>query len=98
MALFGLILGLCIAAAKKSDRYNVLSLEAGAYAGILTAKFVDFMEERSYVIAMTEGCIKKADERESQRIYISELFDMVAGSETGAIIASTLAIKDKDGK
>ena len=54
------------------------------------------MEQRAYMIANTEKCLK--EERKEQRIYISEMFDMIAGSETGAIIASSIAIKDANGK
>jgi patatin-like phospholipase/acyl hydrolase len=34
--------------------------------------------------------------RTSERVAMPELFDMIAGSETGAIIASSLAIKNPD--
>jgi len=36
--------------------------------------------------------MNKINERESHKIAIPELFDMIAGSETGAIIASYLSI------
>ena len=36
------------------------------------------------------------DERESEKIAMPELFDMIAGSETGAIIASSLLLKNDD--
>ena len=52
---------------------------------------------RSYTIANRQpigGKTIKA--RESKKIAIPELFDMIAGSETGAITASYLSIKNDD--
>ena len=65
------------------------------------AEFVNFMEQRAYMQAQRagkdeKGCLPDNKERKEQRIAISEMFDMIAGSETGAIIASSLAIKNKD--
>jgi hypothetical protein len=49
------------------------------------------------MLAKREKCLPDGKDRpEDQRIAISEMFDMIAGSETGAIIASTLVIKNKD--
>lgn len=76
-------------------RYNILSLESGQYAGLMTAKFVDHMEQRAFMHA--KKCNAEIAKRETQRVSIHEMFDMVAGSETGAIIASSLVVKKKDG-
>jgi hypothetical protein len=45
------------------------------------------MEKRAYYLAREFKCY---DQKASQRIHMSELFDMIAGSESGAIIASTI--------
>lgn len=72
--------------------YYILSLDGGGYNGLITAKFVDYMELLAYNIYEKDiTCFKPRDEK---RIQISEMFDMVAGSETGAIIATTLAVKN----
>jgi patatin-like phospholipase/acyl hydrolase len=42
------------------------------------------------------NCSKKIESRLSEKISMVEFFDMLAGSETGAILASTLAIKNDD--
>jgi len=39
-----LIVFLSIVSSASSSRYNILSLDAGTYKGIITAKFIDFME------------------------------------------------------
>ena len=70
-------------------RYNILSLDSAKYKGYMTASFVSFMEQYAYSVAERDYCIPA---RESKRIAMHELFDMVAGSETGAIIATTISL------
>ena len=35
-------------------RFNILSLDGGTYKGMMTAKFVDIMEEKAYFIAKSQ--------------------------------------------
>ena len=74
-----------------SDRkpYFILSLDSGQHKGFMTAKFVSFMEERAYNIARRIKCIEK---RTSERMSMTELYDLIAGSETGGIIATLLVV------
>ena len=52
----------------------------------MQSKFLEYIEMRSYTIANREPIDGKIiKERESKKIAIPELFDMIAGSETGAI-------------
>jgi patatin-like phospholipase/acyl hydrolase len=74
-------------AAVQAARYNILSLDAAKYKGYMTAKFVSYMEKYAYNVARRDFCIV---ERKSGRIAMPELFDMISGSETGAIIATTI--------
>lgn len=63
------------------------------YQAYIQTKFLEYIEMRSYVIATRKSnggkSIKK---RKIKRIAIPELFDMIAGSETGAIIGAYLSI------
>jgi DNA primase len=61
------------------------------YNGFMTASFVDYMEQNAYDQAVRSYCLPA---RESQRVAMPELFDTIAGSETGAIIGSALVIKN----
>ena len=79
--------------AAAQERYNILSLDSAKYKGILTANMIEYMEQKAYMTAIRDECI---DERESGKIAMPELFDMIAGSETGAIIGSSLLIKNDD--
>ena len=45
------------------------------------------MEDKAYYIARQNECI---EERENQKVAMIELFDLIAGSETGGIIAAML--------
>lgn len=61
----------------------------------MTSAFVEYMEDNAYNTAVRDLCIPR---RDSQKIAMHELFDMVTGSETGAIIASTLVMPNDDTK
>ena len=74
-------------------KYRILSLDSATYSGLMTAEFVSFMEKKAYLIARSLKCLT---ERESERVAMHELFDMIAGSETGAIIASSLVVPHDD--
>ena len=74
-------------------KYRILSLDSATYSGLMTAEFVSFMEKKAYLIARNNKCLT---ERPDERIAMHELFDMIAGSETGAIIASTLVVPHDD--
>lgn len=68
-------------------------MDSGKYKGYMTAKFVSYMEQYAYNVARRDLCI---EERESKRIAMPELFDMISGSETGAIIATSLVLPKTD--
>ena len=74
-------------------KYRILSLDSATYSGLMTAEFVSFMEKKAYLISRSLKCLT---ERESERVAMHELFDMIAGSETGAIIASSLVVPHDD--
>ena len=76
-------------------RYNILSLDSARYKGLMTTHMLEYMEVKAYTSGIRDACFP---ERASGKIAMPELFDMIAGSETGAIIASTLLIKNEDPK
>jgi len=53
------------------------------------------MERYAYYYALQNKCIEK---RDTLRVAMPELFDMIAGSETGAIIGSSLVVPASDSK
>lgn len=80
-------------AAVQAARYNILSLDAAKYKGYMTAQFISYLEKYAYNVARRDICIPK---RESGRVAMPELFDMISGSETGAIIATTITLPNTD--
>ena len=84
-----LIISLLIGVSIQQTKYNILSLDSARYKGYITAAFVDHMENRAYNLSV-EHCNMTA--RDSKKVAMHEIFDLVSGSETGAIIASTLAL------
>ena len=65
------------------------------YQAYIQTKFLEYIEMRSYIIATRESNEgKRIKKRQTKKIAIPELFDMIAGSETGAIIGSYLSISN----
>ena len=89
----GLVLAAILIISVDCKKYNILSLDSASYSALMTAEFVSYMEKKAYFLARREFCI---DERPSEKIQMPELFDMIAGSESGAIIASTLVVPSDD--
>lgn len=73
---------------EKCRKFNILSLSSAEYNGYMTASFVQYLERLAYFEAEEQYCIK----RDNQRIAMPELFDVIAGTETGAIIGASLVI------
>jgi hypothetical protein len=57
----------------------------------MVARFIGYMENYAYLIATRDCNITK---RDTGKMAMHELFDMIAGSESGAIIASSLLLKN----
>lgn len=70
-------------------RYNILSLDGAKYKGYMTASFVEYIELNAYSAARRDYCIP---ERPDGKIHVTEIFDFISGSETGAIIGTSLAL------
>lgn len=57
--------------------------------GLVTSLVLEYMEKRAYHLSKAQYCIP---DRKVESIAISELVETVAGSETGAILASALLL------
>ena len=72
--------------------WNILSLDGGGIRGLITATVVDYMEGYSYRYARDAYCIPA---RDNEQLSLSEIFDMVAGTSTGSLLATTIVFPDK---
>ena len=62
------------------------------YRTYLSAQHIEKIEEYLYEVATKDHCIT----RPSKKISMAEVFDLIAGSETGAILATSLALMNPD--
>lgn len=72
-----------------------MAFDGGGAKGLITAMVLDKMELYAYEYAKKQGyeikTFKNADgDLQSDRIHMSQLFDMLAGTSTGSIISSAL--------
>ena len=74
----------------------MLSLDGGGIRGLITAKVVDFMETYAYLYAKRAYCIDKFEIRTNEKISMAEIFDLVAGTSTGSLLATALVIPNDD--
>lgn len=75
------------------DEYDILSLDGGGIRGIITAAVLDKMEDLAYIKARDTYNIP---ERKNEKIGMGELFDMIAGTSTGALLGATLVIPESE--
>ena len=73
----------------EGKNFNILSLMSSNYNGYMSARFIEFIENTAYFSAISQQCI---EERQTPKIAMHELFDFIAGSGTGAIIAGSLVV------
>ncbi|MDX2245764.1 MAG: patatin-like phospholipase family protein [Bacteroidia bacterium] len=66
--------------------YTILSLDGGGIRGIIPCKVLEYIEARLY------------DETRQDGPGIAELFDLIAGTSTGGLLACGLNIKNENGR
>lgn len=76
--------------------YNILSLDSAQYKGLVQTKFLDEIEKYAFEVTQANDCLPElAQYKDKKRIPTNKIFDMIAGSESGAILAS-VALEGKD--
>lgn len=78
----------------KKPIYNILALDGGGIRGIIAAVIIDYMEREAYTYAVTKGYIEKQD---TEKLSMGNLFDLVAGTSTGSILAAGLVYPKEQG-
>ena len=89
-----------MALSNQDTHYNVLALDGGGIKGIITATTIDQMELYAYKYATeTNKEINQyydGDGVNRGRIPMKDLFDMMAGTSTGSLMAAAFSIPSAD--
>jgi hypothetical protein len=74
--------------------FNILSIDGGGERGIIPTYVVEYMEEYAYEYADDKDYTSSKDYPD-EKIPMHELFDMIAGSSTGSILAAALVTPEE---
>jgi len=78
--------------------YNILSIDSASYKGYLSASFISEMESMAYEIAdANKDKCPNLKQNSEKRVPMVQIFDLITGSESGALIAGTLVTGDDNG-
>ena len=78
--------------ADSSEYWNILSLDGGGIRGLITAQVVKYMEQFAYDYSTQNLCYPQ--DPTNERVSLSKVFDMVAGTSTGSLLATCVVIPD----
>ena len=84
-----------VCAKNNNETWNILSLDGGGIRGLITATVVKYMEEVAYNYSIEKYCMP---ERDIKKVSMSELYDMIAGTSTGSLLATSLVFPNPDPK
>ena len=78
------------------EYYNILTIDGGGAKGLITAVVIDHIELYAYEYAKNQSYQIKTyvDNNGAQmtnRIHMSQIFDMIAGTSIGSVTASALS-------
>ena len=92
-----------VLAANNDEYYNILSMDGGGIRGLIPTKVLQYLEKEAYQYAKEQNYDLTDFQYEGNegKIAMKDLFDMVAGTSTGSIMAAGFAMpsfKTVDGK
>ena len=83
-------------ASDSEEFYNLLTIDGGGIRGLIPAKVIENMEVYAWDYATTNNYQFPQFEGHDGHFAMSSIFDMVAGTSTGSILAAGLAYPDVD--
>lgn len=75
----------------EEDYYNILSIDGGGIRGLIPTIVIQKMEKYGYDYATEKGYDFPTFAGSDNKMVMTNLFDMTAGTSTGSIIAAGLA-------
>ena len=76
------------------NAYNILELDGGGIRGMIGCILISHMENKSYEYAVQKKYDLPKYNHDHKKIHMVQLFDMLAGTSTGSIMAGLLTVPD----
>tara|TARA_B110000285_G_scaffold76179_1_gene87762 strand:- start:1336 stop:1635 length:300 start_codon:yes stop_codon:yes gene_type:complete len=73
--------------------HSILNFDSAKELGLVSSLVAEYAESRAYFLARSQYCYPKSSE---EKLPLPYLFDTVAGSETGALIAANMLLVDSN--
>eukprot|EP00347_Sterkiella_histriomuscorum_P015022 403358603 len=78
----------------EEEYWNVLSFDGGGIRGLIPSTIVDYMEKYSYNYSREAYCLP--ERKDTLKVSMAELFDMISGTSTGSLLATALVLPNND--
>jgi patatin-like phospholipase/acyl hydrolase len=87
----------CLQAAGREDYFNILSIDGGGIRGLIPTQVIMKMEKYAFEYAKEQKYFRvPVHDDHPEVVAMKDLFDMMAGTSTGSILAAGLVYPTTD--